>query len=84
MFSVYILHSAKIDRFYVGYTNDIVRRLSEHNRSKGKFTDRGIPWRLVYSEIFESKDEATKREAFIKAQIKRSTKASTMRAIVSI
>ncbi|MDA3880621.1 MAG: GIY-YIG nuclease family protein [Prolixibacteraceae bacterium] len=44
MYTVYILYSEKIDQYYTGYTNNIDRRLSEHNRRKGKYTDRGIPW----------------------------------------
>jgi putative endonuclease len=42
------------------------RRVTEHNRIKGKFTDRGIPWKLVHSEIFEHKKDAMEREAFLK------------------
>jgi putative endonuclease len=68
VFFVYILYSQRIARFYVGYTNDINRRIAEHNRIKGKYTDRGIPWQLAYTECFSSKEEAAKREAFIKAQ----------------
>ena len=52
MYTLYILHSKTVDRYYVGFTNDIARRLTEHNRIKGKFTDVGIPWVLVYSECF--------------------------------
>jgi putative endonuclease len=66
MFTVYILYSQRIDKFYVGYTNDLNRRLSEHNRIKGKFTDKGIPWKVVYTETFPSKSEAMSREAEIK------------------
>ena len=66
MYSVYILFSKKLNRYYVGYTNNIERRLSEHNRKKGKYTDAGIPWKLVYTEKFENKIDATKRENFIK------------------
>ncbi len=68
MYTLYILHSITLDRYYIGYTNDIVRRLSEHNRIKGKFTDAGIPWSLVYSESFASKKEAMLREKFIKSR----------------
>ena len=66
MYTVYILYSTKIDRYYVGYTNDLERRFLEHNRKKGKFTDRGIPWEIVYTEEFELKDEASTREQAIK------------------
>ena len=68
MFTVYILFSSSIDKYYVGYTNDLERRLTEHNRKKGKYTDGGIPWRLVYQEEYESKIEAMNREKFIKSQ----------------
>ena len=49
MFIVYILYSQKLDRFYVGYTNQLERRISEHNRKKRKYTDIGIPWAVVYT-----------------------------------
>ena len=50
------------------YTSDLQRRLLEHNRKKGKFTDGGIPWRLVHEEKYELKSDAMKREKFIKSQ----------------
>ncbi len=68
MFIVYILYSNSLDKYYVGYTNDLERRLSEHNRKKGKYTDGGIPWSLVHQEKYELKSEAMKREKFIKSQ----------------
>ena len=68
MYTFYILFSSTIDRYYVGYTNDLSRRLSEHNRKKGKYTDAGIPWNLVYSETFASKIDAQNRERYIKSR----------------
>jgi len=68
MYTVYILYSSKTDRYYIGYTNDLERRIGEHNRRKGKFTDRGIPWGIVYTEQYASKDEAAQRETFIKSR----------------
>ena len=68
MYKVYIIYSKIIDKYYVGYTNEIDRRIKEHNRVKGKFTDRGIPWEIVYTEIFDDKNDAIKREAEIKAK----------------
>ena len=66
MYSVYILYSKSFDRYYVGYTNNIERRVAEHNRKKGKFTDKGIPWKLVFFENFQTKKEAIDREKYIK------------------
>jgi putative endonuclease len=68
MYTLYILYSKSTDCYYVGFTNSIERRLSEHNRKKGKFTDRGIPWELVHAERFDSKHEAMERERFIKSK----------------
>jgi len=58
----YILFSAKLNKYYVGSTTDIERRLLEHNRGKEKFTKTGIPWLLVYKETLDSLPEARKRE----------------------
>jgi len=66
MYSVYILYSESFKRYYVGYTNNLIRRVSEHNRKKGKFTDAGIPWKLVHTERYSTKKEAMAREKFIK------------------
>ncbi len=70
MFNILLCHKVieKIDRFYVGYTNDLLRRISEHNIPKKKFTDTGIPWKIVYTEVFTSKKEARNRELFIKSK----------------
>ena len=67
MFTVYVLYSSAIDKYYVGYTNDLERRLLEHNRKKGKFTDSGIPWIVVHHELYKSKSEAMLREKSIKS-----------------
>jgi putative endonuclease len=66
MFSVYIIFSQKIDKFYIGFTSDVNDRLLKHNRSKKGFTALGQPWVLVYSESFHSKSAALKREKQLK------------------
>ena len=63
---VYILYSENIDRYYVGSTDDLEWRLERHNMGWGKFTKGGIPWKLVYREVYQSKTEALKREREIK------------------
>ena len=56
----------KIDKYYVGYTDDLEWRLERHNSGWGKYTKRGVPWELTYIESFQSKSEAIKREREIK------------------
>ncbi|MFN3871677.1 MAG: GIY-YIG nuclease family protein [Ignavibacterium sp.] len=62
----YILYSEKIDKYYVGVTEDLPLRLERHNMEWSKFTRRGIPWKIVYYEEYDSKTEAIKREREIK------------------
>tara|TARA_Y100000992_G_C21260137_1_gene490805 strand:- start:240 stop:470 length:231 start_codon:yes stop_codon:yes gene_type:complete len=51
---------------YVGYTNNIEKRLSLHNAGRGAKFTRGRKWKLIYKEIFRSKKEAILREYYIK------------------
>jgi len=62
----YILYSAKLNKYYVGSTSDMERRLFDHNRGKEKFTRTGMPWELVYAEPFEELAMARRRELEIK------------------
>ena len=64
----YILFSEKINKYYIGSTTDIERRLHDHNRGKEKFTKTGVPWILVYTEALETLTLARKRELQIKKQ----------------
>ena len=65
---VYILQSAKDSSYYIGYTSNIIRRLSEHNSGKTRYTSKKRPWEIVYFEDFTSKSDAIKREKFLKQQ----------------
>ena len=53
-------------RTYVGWTNDIARRLAKHNAGRGARSTRGRVWRLLYVEYFDSRVEAMRREYFLK------------------
>ena len=66
MFHTYILYSPGLDKYYVGSTNDLERRLQDHNRGKGKFSRQGGSWELKYYETFETRPEAFRREQEIK------------------
>tara|TARA_B100001248_G_scaffold253738_1_gene231320 strand:- start:422 stop:667 length:246 start_codon:yes stop_codon:yes gene_type:complete len=51
---------------YVGYTNNLSKRIKLHNRGKGAKFTRGRSWMLIYKEHFKSKKEAISREYYIK------------------
>ncbi len=67
-YSVYILECAD-DSLYIGCTNDIARRLKQHNNSKfgAHYTKLRRPVKLVYSESFNTLSEARRREFQIKS-----------------
>ncbi|WP_445453164.1 GIY-YIG nuclease family protein [Flavobacterium sp. 25HG05S-40] len=65
---VYILHSVKINRFYIGYTSDIKLRLEFHaNAESHKFTYNADDWTLFLTIECESKSQALAIEKHIKA-----------------
>ena len=64
---VYMLKSKSIKPVtYVGYTNNLKKRISLHNEGKGAKFTRGRKWMLIYKEKFQSKKEAISREYYIK------------------
>ena len=63
---VYLLECSD-NSLYCGYTDDLEKREKVHNSGKGaKYTKSRLPVRLVYSEKFDNKSDAMKREAQIK------------------
>ena len=63
---VYILQSDSTGHFYVGSTDDLERRVSEHLRGHSPATRNRGPWKLVYKEKFTTLLEARRRELEIK------------------
>ena len=66
-FYVYMLKSVeKKPVTYVGYTNDLVKRIKLHNNNKGAKFTRGRKWKLIYKEKLNTKGKAISREYYIK------------------
>ena len=67
IYYVYMLKSKSIRPVtYVGYTNDLKKRINLHNLGKGAKFTRGRKWTLIYKEKYKSKKEAISREYYIK------------------
>jgi len=66
MHTTYILFSKIKNKYYIGSTSDIQERLKKHNSNHKGFTGGIGDWDFVYTEIFETKIEAIKRELQIK------------------
>ena len=67
IYYVYMLKSKGVKPVtYVGYTNNLAKRINLHNSGKGAKFTRGRKWALIYKEKFNSKKEAISREYYIK------------------
>ncbi len=67
IYYVYMLKCKSVRTItYVGYTNNLKKRINLHNSGKGAKFTRGRKWRLIYKEKFKSKIEAISREYYIK------------------
>jgi len=66
VYYVYILKSENFHKSYVGCTDNLDRRIKEHNAGKMLFTRRYKPWQLIYSESFDELKYARRREYYIK------------------
>lgn len=66
VYYVYFLKSLKDRGYYIGQTTDLDDRLRRHNRGSVKSTKNRRPVKLIYYEICRSRNEACKREWFLK------------------
>ena len=66
MFYVYVLKSQVDDNLYYGFTNDLRRRLAEHNDGKNRSTKARKPFELRYYEAYFEETDARKREWSLK------------------
>ena len=62
----YVLRSVKDGKFYIGHTNSLERRMSEHHSGRVKSTAHRRPLILIHQECFSDLTEAVKREKYLK------------------
>ncbi|TSD02633.1 MAG: putative endonuclease [Parcubacteria group bacterium Athens0714_16] len=63
---VYILRSEKSGKFYTGSTNDLRKRLKQHNENKSSYTKNKGPWKIIYYETCINEQDARSREKYLK------------------
>jgi len=73
MYYVYILLSKKDNKFYIGFTSDLKRRIKEHNNGRSSSTKSRRPLHLIYYEAHLSKKDALRREQYFKTSKGKST-----------
>ncbi|MCH7675296.1 GIY-YIG nuclease family protein [candidate division KSB1 bacterium] len=67
-YSLYIIHSDRLNSYYVGISQNVNSRIESHNSSAKGWTRRGRPWQIAFTKEFENRQEAHKWEQWIKAQ----------------
>lgn len=67
MYYAYILQSKKSGQWYTGSTNNLRKRLSQHNLGQATWTKKGIPWTLIYYEASLNEEDARTREKYLKS-----------------
>ena len=66
MYYNYVLQSLRNDSLYIGYTEDLCKRVKEHNQGLSRFTKVYKPWKLIYYEACLNKEDAMRREKYLK------------------
>ncbi|MFA4880367.1 MAG: GIY-YIG nuclease family protein [Candidatus Doudnabacteria bacterium] len=66
MYYVYLIRSKRDNSLYIGYTDNLKRRVEEHNTKKSKFTKAKTPYGLIYYEAYKHKSDAKYREHNLK------------------
>ena len=65
--TLYILYSPGLDKYYIGISQDVERRVRQHNQPNRKgWTARGRPWELVFTQSFPDRLTATRAERELK------------------
>ena len=66
MFCVYVLKSKKDNKLYIGHTENLRRRISEHQRGEANNTKHRLPIELIYYESYKNIDDVKERERSFK------------------
>ena len=83
MYFVYVLKSEKDGKLYYGFTDNIQRRLDQHNKDEVKSTKSRTPFELIYFEKTSNVIEARKREKYFKSGFGRKYIKNRIKALSS-
>jgi putative endonuclease len=78
-YTVYVLRSLKDSHLYVGFTSDLPSRLAAHNKGQSPSTAPRRPFQLIFCEQFLSRQDAERRERYLKSSAGKRTLKIMMR-----
>lgn len=67
MYFTYILYSKEFTKTYIGHTQNLEKRLIEHNSGKTKSTKPYRPWEIFYFEKYLTREKAISKEKYFKS-----------------
>lgn len=70
---VYVLHNKRKNFIYIGYSEDLRQRVTEHNKGYSKSTKAYLPLELIHYEAYKNKKDAKRRELYLKTNRGRTT-----------
>lgn len=84
MYYVYVLKSLQDGKLYIGYTEDLERRIKEHNAGRVPSTEPRRPLEKLFHEVYISKQDAKRREKYFKTSKGKSTLKLMLRDTLDI
>jgi len=84
IFYTYILKSQKSGRWYTGSTNDLRKRLKQHNEGKSTWTKSKGPWDLIYYEACLNEEDSRSREKYLKSGMGKRYLKNRLRRFLSL
>ncbi|MBI4158284.1 MAG: GIY-YIG nuclease family protein [Candidatus Yanofskybacteria bacterium] len=80
---VYVLYNKSKNFIYIGYSEDLKQRVTEHNKGRIKSTKFFLPLELIYYEAYKNKKDAKRREPYLKTNRGRTTLATMLKEYFS-
>ena len=81
---VYLLKSLKSKKWYTGYTKDLRKRFSEHQKNQSGYTKGRGPFRLIYYEACINEEDAKAREKYLKSGMGRRYLKNRLKRFLSL
>lgn len=81
---VYVLKSAKDGSWYTGFTNDLRKRLNQHNLGKSTWTKSRKPFEVIYAEMSKNEEDARSREKYLKSGMGKRYVRNRLRRFLSL
>ncbi|MAG12660.1 excinuclease ABC subunit C [bacterium] len=84
MFYIYIIQSKKNGKWYTGSTNNLRKRLKQHNEEKSTWTKSLTPWDLIYYEACIDEEDTRSREKYLKSGMGKRYLKNRLRRFLSL